>query len=209
VYFYLRALEKVRDSGTEPNGTIHNKTIRILAYTDDIVLGRRFTGILEETTINLCKRAKEMGLNNEFAKPKYMEVTKMPSNLRKLKVDEQKFERVRELRCLGSTVTEGNNIITKIKQRIVMANQASYGLKKQLSSRYLGRQTKCALYTTLVGSILTYGSERWLLKRKPKICSESLKERYYEECMAQLRKMICEDQGKTMSFINYVMNQIW
>jgi hypothetical protein len=33
----------------------------------------------------------------------------------------------------GSTLTE-DNITTEIKQRIVMANQAYYGLKKQLSS---------------------------------------------------------------------------
>jgi hypothetical protein len=47
-----------------------------------------------------------------------------------------------------------------------MANQASYDLKKQLSSRYLGRQTKCALYKTPVKPILTYGSDSWPLKKK-------------------------------------------
>jgi hypothetical protein len=63
-----------------------------------------------------------------------MEVTKMPSNLRNLKVDKQESERVKELRYVGSTLTEGKNITAEIKQRIVMADQASYGLKKQLSS---------------------------------------------------------------------------
>jgi hypothetical protein len=38
------------------------------------------------------------------------------------------------------------------------------------------------------------------------ICSESLKEGY--EFMAQLRKMVYGEQGKTMNFINYIMNQI-
>jgi hypothetical protein len=47
-----------------------------------------------------------------------------------------------------------------------MVNPTSYGLKKQLSSRHLGRQTKCAPYKTHVGPTLTYGSESWPLKWK-------------------------------------------
>lgn len=57
-----------------------------------------------------------------------MEVTKMQSNSRMLKVDNQEFERVRDLKYLGSTLTE-DNITIEIKQRILIANRASYGLK--------------------------------------------------------------------------------
>jgi hypothetical protein len=58
-----------------------------------------------------------------------------------LKVDDQEFGKVREFNYLGSTLTEDNNVIIKIKQSILMANRASYGLKKPLSSPYLRRQT--------------------------------------------------------------------
>jgi hypothetical protein len=51
-----------------------------------------------------------------------MEVTKMPSDSKNLKVDDQEFESVREFKYLGSTQIEDNNITTEIKQRIVMAN---------------------------------------------------------------------------------------
>jgi hypothetical protein len=55
------ALEKVvGDSGTETKGTIHNKTIQILAYADDIVLVGRTIGVLKEAVINLNKAAKEI-----------------------------------------------------------------------------------------------------------------------------------------------------
>jgi hypothetical protein len=47
-----------------------------------------------------------------------------------IKVDGQRFERVREFKYLGSTATGDNNITTEIKLRTVMANRASYGLKK-------------------------------------------------------------------------------
>jgi hypothetical protein len=85
-----------------------------------------------------------------------------------LKVDGQEFERVRDFRYLGSTLTEDSNINIEIKQRIVVANQACCGLKTQLSSRYVGRQSKysCTLYNTLVRPSLTCGSESWPLKRR-------------------------------------------
>jgi hypothetical protein len=74
-----------------------------------------------------------MGLTINLNKTKYMEVTKRPPDSRILKVDGQEFERVRELKYLGSTLAENNNITTEIKQRTVTANRASCILKKQLS----------------------------------------------------------------------------
>jgi hypothetical protein len=52
---------------------------------------------------------------------------------------------MREFKFIGSILRDDNNIITEIKQRILIGNRGSYGLKKQLSSLYLRRQTKCAL----------------------------------------------------------------
>jgi hypothetical protein len=40
------------------------------------------------------------------------------------------------------------------------------------------------------------------------ICSEYFKGKYYEEFMAQLRKMVYEYQGIIMEFMNYVLNQV-
>lgn len=99
-----------------------------------------------------------------LSKIKYMEVTEKPSNSRMLKANDQEIERVRELKYIGPTRTEDNRIITEIKQRNLMTNRASYCLKKQLNSRYSGRQTKCALYNMPVRHIITYGSKSWSLK---------------------------------------------
>jgi hypothetical protein len=69
-------------------------------------------------------------------------------------VEDQEFEKARELKYLGATLTEHNDISIEIEQRTVVANPARYGLRKQLSSWYLGRQTKCALYKKLVRPVL-------------------------------------------------------
>jgi hypothetical protein len=57
------SLEKgVRDSGIETKGSMHDKTLQMLAYADDIVLVGRTSGVLKEAIINLSKVAKVMGL---------------------------------------------------------------------------------------------------------------------------------------------------
>jgi hypothetical protein len=47
-------------------------------------------------------------------KTKDMEVIKRQTNSRMLKVDDQDFERVREFKYLGSTLTKQSNITTEI-----------------------------------------------------------------------------------------------
>lgn len=58
-----------------------------------------------------------------------MTATKRQSNSKMLKVDDQDFERVRGFKELGSTTTEDNNVAIEIKQRAVIANRVSNGLK--------------------------------------------------------------------------------
>jgi hypothetical protein len=45
-------------------------------------------------------------------------------------------------------------------------------------------------------------------KGKLKICSESFRGGYEEECMVQLRKMMYGDQDITMNFRDYIINHI-
>jgi hypothetical protein len=90
-----------------------------------------------------------------------------------------------------------------------MENPASYGLEKQLNSRYLGSQTKCTLYKTHVRPIRTYGSESWPLTRKDENVLRITERRTLRRIMAQIRKMVYGDQGMTMNSINYIMSQIY
>lgn len=114
------ALEKVvRDLSI---GTIYNETIQILAYAGDIVLVGRAKSVLKEAIINLSKTVKEIGLTINLQEAKYLEVTKRPTNLRMLEMDDQQFEGVRAYKYLGSTVTEESNITIEIEQRILMTS---------------------------------------------------------------------------------------
>jgi hypothetical protein len=55
-----------KDLGTETKGT--DTTIRILAYSDDIVLMGRTTGVRKEAVVNLSVATKEMGLTINLQK---------------------------------------------------------------------------------------------------------------------------------------------
>jgi hypothetical protein len=84
---------------------------------------------------------------------------------------------VNEFKNLGAALTEDNDITTEIKQRIIMANKTSYGLKKQLYSPNLKRQIKCMLYKTLIRPILMEVNAG-PSQRRMEICSEPLREEY-------------------------------
>jgi hypothetical protein len=93
-----------------------------------------------------------------------MEVTKKPSNSRMLKVDDQEFERMRELRYLESALKE-DNVTIEIKQIVIVANRDSYGLK--IIKFMIFKETdKSVLCKATVRSVLAYGSESRHLKRK-------------------------------------------
>ena len=62
-----------------------------------------------------------------------MEVRKEPFNANTLKTDDQEYERVKEFNFLGTVITEDNDIVTEIMQRINMDNKTICGLKKQLN----------------------------------------------------------------------------
>ena len=69
------------------------------------------------------------------------------------------YERIKGFKYLGTTWTADSDITTEIKQRIITANEISYGLKKRPNSPNWKSQTKGMLYKTLIRPMLRYGSE--------------------------------------------------
>ena len=104
-----------------------------------------------------------MSLTINLQKTYYVEVKK-PTNTKKFKLYAKEYERVREFKYLRTILTEDNDIATEIKQRLVMDNKTSYGLKKQIYLPNMNKQTKCMLCKPLTRPILTYGSECTLAK---------------------------------------------
>jgi hypothetical protein len=89
-----------------------NWTHQLLAYTDDVnVLGDNIDTIKENTEI-LIYASKEVGLEINVDKTKYMLLSRHQNVVqnRDIKIANRLFENVSQLKCLGTTVTNRNLI---------------------------------------------------------------------------------------------------
>jgi hypothetical protein len=111
---------------------------------------------MKETFSSSEKAAKEMGLQVNQEKTKYMPVTKkdyahIPSHI---EIGPYHFEIVHSFTYLGSEVNCKND---------VSANRCFHGLRKHFKSQLISWKTKITLYKVFVRPVATYASEAWTL----------------------------------------------
>jgi hypothetical protein len=78
-------------------------------------------------------------------------------------MDNSTFERVEEFKYLGTTLTNQNSIVEKIKSRLRSENACYHSVQKLLSSSFLYKNIKCKIYRTIVWPVVLYGYEAWSL----------------------------------------------
>jgi hypothetical protein len=74
-----------------------------------------------------------------------------------MKVGRYEFSRAKQVKYLGSIVTDKNETDKEIVAIVVSGNKCFYGLSKILGSRSLSLEMKNQLYTTLICPVVTYG----------------------------------------------------
>ena len=70
---------------------------------------------------------------------------------------------LRELKYLGSLITENSDNNTDINARIMAGNRSYYSLLPLLRSKAVSRTTKIRIYKTIIRPVVLYGSEAWCL----------------------------------------------
>jgi hypothetical protein len=78
----------------------------------------------------------------------------------------QKYEKVEMFKCLGSLVTNLNDIEIEIKTRLTAGNKCYHALGHILKKRCISRSMKVRLYKTVIRPIVTYSAETWTLTEK-------------------------------------------
>jgi hypothetical protein len=94
-----------------------------MAYADNLVILGRTIQAMKEAFMALETSARKMGLAINEEKTKFMEVGKKLTTVAHFAVGNYKFEKVHMFKCLGSLVTDKNNISVEFKNRIGLGNK--------------------------------------------------------------------------------------
>jgi hypothetical protein len=116
-----------------------NGTHQLLAYADDVnILGGSVHAVRENAEA-LVVATKEIGLEVNTDKTKYMIMSRDQNAGRGegVKIDNRSIERVEVFKYLGATLTDQNSIKEEIKSRLKLGNACYYSVQNLLSSRLL------------------------------------------------------------------------
>ena len=76
-----------------------------------------------------------------------------------MRIDNSTFERMKEFKYLGTTITNKNSIPEEIKSIMRSGNSCYYSVQNLLSSKSLNIKK----YRTIILSVVLYGCETWSL----------------------------------------------
>jgi len=122
---FIFALEyAIRKVQVNQDGLKLNGTHQLLAYADDVNILGGSVHTLKENAEALIVASKEIGLEVNADKTKYMVISRdqKAGQSHSMKSDDSSFERVEEFNCLGTTLKNQNSIQEEIKSRLRSGN---------------------------------------------------------------------------------------
>jgi hypothetical protein len=138
------AIRRVQEN---QEGQILNGTHQLLAYADDVNRVGENIDTVQRNTKALLDASKEVGLEVNTEKTKYMLVSRCQKagQTQSIKIGNRSFESVAKFKCLGTTLT------------------CYHSVQSLLSSRLLSRNVKVKIYKTIILPVVLYGCETWSL----------------------------------------------
>jgi len=120
---YANRRVQVNHDGLKLNGT-H----QLLAYADDVNILGGSVDTVKKNTEALVAATKEIGLEVNAYKTKYMTVSRDQNagRIHSVRTDNSSIERVEEFKYLGTTLTNQNSIQEEIKSRLKLGNACYY-----------------------------------------------------------------------------------
>jgi len=142
-----------------------NGTHQLLAYANDVNILGGSVHTVKENAEALLVATKEIGLEVNADKTKYMVMSRNRNGGRghSVKIDNISIERVEEFKYLGTTITDHNSIQEEMKSRLQLGNACYHSVQNLLSSRLLFKNLKINIYRTIILPVVLYGCETWSL----------------------------------------------
>jgi len=202
----------IRRVQVHQDGLKLNGTHQLLAYADDVnVLGGSIRAVNENAEA-LVVAAKEIGLEVNADKTKYMVMSRDQNAGRthSMRTDNSSFERVDEFKYLGTILTNQNSIQEEIKSRLKSGNACYHSVQNLLSSSLLSKNLKIKIYRTIILPVVLYGCETWSLtlreERRLKVFENRVLRRIFgpkrDEVTGEWRKLHNEERNNLYSSPN-------
>jgi hypothetical protein len=133
-----------------------NGTHQLLAYADDVNLLGDNIDTINKNTGTLIDASKEIGLEVNIEKTKYMLVSRDQNagQNRDIKIANRSFGNVLHFKYLGMIVTN-----QEIKRRLNSGNACYHSVQNLLSSRLLSKNVRVRIYKTIILPLVLYGRE--------------------------------------------------
>jgi hypothetical protein len=118
-----------------------NGTHQLLTFADNVYLLGDNIDTIEKNTKSLIDTSKEVGLEINIEKTKYMLLSRhqIAGQNRDIKIANRSFENVSQFKYLGRTVTNQNLTQGEIKRRLSLGNACYHSIQSLLSSRLLSK----------------------------------------------------------------------
>jgi hypothetical protein len=132
---------------------------QLLAYSDDVNILGGSVHTVKENAEALVFATKEIGLEVNDDKSKYLVMSQDRNAGRddSVKIDNSSIEREEKFKYLGTTLTDQNSIQEKIKSKLKLANACYHLVQNLLSSRLLSKNLKIKIYRNIIFLVVLYG----------------------------------------------------
>jgi hypothetical protein len=119
--------------------------------------------IIKENTENLTDASRDIGLEINAEKTKYMIMSRLPNcgQNQNIRIANESFENVAKFKYLGTTPTKQYDVHDEIKIRLNSGNACYYSVQNLMSSRLISINLSTKIYKNLNLQVVLYGCESW------------------------------------------------